>query len=206
MDRAGIWQIIIEERLGIRDLLRSLTPAQWDEPSRCDGWRVRDVAAHLIANPQLDVAATLRFVGGMWRGYDTAVRLDGVRRGSAPVEQILDQWDRFAEVRRHPFVTSIREPLIDVLVHQQDIARPLGIRRDLNPAAVGEAIDRARLMAVAMGGGRLVRSVRMVATDADWQAGRGPEIRGPIGELLMLTCGRTATPGSVEGPGIAEPA
>ncbi len=61
-------------------------------------------------------------------------------------------------------------------------------------------------MAVAMGGGRLVRSVRMVATDADWQAGRGPEIRGPIGELLMLTCGRTATPGSVEGPGIAEPA
>ena len=92
MDRAGIWQIIIEERLGIRDLLRSLTPGQWDEPSLCDGWRVRDVAAHLIANPQLDVAATLRFVGGMWRGYDTAVRLDGVRRGSAPVEQILDQW------------------------------------------------------------------------------------------------------------------
>lgn len=198
-----VWDKTVEERLRIRDLLRGLSPPQWDTPSLCRTWAVRDVAAHLIANPQLRPRDALRLVGQMWRGYDEAIRLDALRRGSVPVEAILDQWERFATVRRHPFVTTKYEPLIDALVHQQDMARPLGIPVVMPPATVLVVIDRTRKLASLMGGSALVRSVRMVATDADWAAGKGPVLRGPIGELLMVTCGRPPTLTRLSGPGVS---
>jgi hypothetical protein len=40
-----------------------------------------------------------------------------------------------------------------------------------------------------------------VATDADWSAGAGAEVHGPIGELLMLLTGRTAGWPTLSGPG-----
>ena len=36
------------ERTELADLLDTLTPEQWDAPSLCTGWRVRDVTAHLV--------------------------------------------------------------------------------------------------------------------------------------------------------------
>src|SRR5207248_1146981 len=37
-------------------LVRPLTPAQWDTPSRCDGWTVGDLARHVVGSMS-DVAA-----------------------------------------------------------------------------------------------------------------------------------------------------
>ena len=41
------WAGVRDERVDVLALLRSLEPQQWDAPSLCAGWRVRDVAAHL---------------------------------------------------------------------------------------------------------------------------------------------------------------
>ena len=46
--------------------------------------------------------------------------------------------------------------------------------------------------------------VRAVATDADWARGEGPEVRGPIGELLLVATGRAAGLDALSGPGAAE--
>ncbi len=35
------------EYLALADLLASIAEAEWDCPSLCDGWRVREVVAHL---------------------------------------------------------------------------------------------------------------------------------------------------------------
>lgn len=204
MGTDDVWDQTVAERLRIRELLRGLSPPQWETPSLCRTWAVRDVAAHLISNPQLRPRDALRLVGQMWRGYDEALRLDALRRGSAPIEAILEQWERFATVRRHPFITTKYEPLIDALVHHQDMVRPLGIEVAMPPASVLTVIDRARKLASLMGGAALVRSVRMVATDADWSAGKGPVLRGPIGELLLVSCGRPAARGRLSGAGISQ--
>ena len=47
MNTDEIWRYIDDQRAGLADLLESLTPEQWVAPSLCEGWRVRDVAAHL---------------------------------------------------------------------------------------------------------------------------------------------------------------
>jgi uncharacterized protein (TIGR03083 family) len=43
------------------DLLDGLSPEQWEAPSRCDGWRVADVAAHVVG--QLTDVTALRLEG-----------------------------------------------------------------------------------------------------------------------------------------------
>jgi hypothetical protein len=42
----------------------------------------------------------------------------------------------------------------------------------------------------------------MVATDADWDRGRGPVVEGPVQELLMLCCGRAAELPRLTGDGL----
>lgn len=37
------------ERSAVQDFCRNLTPAEWDAPSMADGWRIRDVVAHMGA-------------------------------------------------------------------------------------------------------------------------------------------------------------
>ncbi|MEU0313383.1 maleylpyruvate isomerase family mycothiol-dependent enzyme [Nocardioides sp. NPDC006273] len=37
------------ERRDLADFLETLTPEQWDRPSLCRGWTVRDVVAHMLS-------------------------------------------------------------------------------------------------------------------------------------------------------------
>jgi uncharacterized protein (TIGR03083 family) len=49
------------EYLGFAELLRSLSDEEWETPSRCAGWRVADVAAHVVG--QLNDVTNLRLEG-----------------------------------------------------------------------------------------------------------------------------------------------
>ena len=65
MDRESVWDVVVAERFALRDLLRELDAEEWDHPSVCEGWRVRDVAAHVISAPQLRWKETLRAMRGI---------------------------------------------------------------------------------------------------------------------------------------------
>jgi uncharacterized protein (TIGR03083 family) len=202
MDKDTVWRRIHEERAALAALLRTLTDDQWEQDSLCPGWTVRDVAAHVVSTPQIGVRETLRMVPSMTLGYNRAIFRDVKRRGRAPVRAILDDFDRYAGSRHHVPVTTHLEPLVDVLVHTQDIVRPLGLRHEMPVDAAVAAADRARLLAPLLGSGRLVRGVRMVATDTPWDRGHGPVVEGPVSELLMLCCGRAAELPRLSGDGL----
>ena len=42
-------QMARDERLDFAAFLGGLTPEQWDSPTLCDKWRVRDVAVHTVS-------------------------------------------------------------------------------------------------------------------------------------------------------------
>ena len=204
MRRERVWDVVVHERLALLAQLRDLSPEEWDHPSLCAGWRVRDVAAHVISAPQLTWGPTLRAMRGVWRGYNRMILLDGQRRGAAPVADILEQYERWAEVRRGPATVTHVEPLVDVLVHSQDILRPLGRSHQPPRDAAAVAADRCRLLAPLSGSTALVRGTRMRATDVDWERGRrGPWIEGPMVELLMACAGRTPDVDLLSGDGVA---
>jgi hypothetical protein len=161
MERDEVWQTIDAERLSLADLLDDLGPAEWETPSLCAGWRVRDVAAHLTLS-QLGV-------------LPAAV----------------------------PGITHL-EPLIDILVHGQDITVPLGRTRAMPPRAAAAAASRVWPNLWPFRAERRLRGFRFAATDDDWTAGEGPRIEGPMGAILLLLTGRSAGLSRLTGPGVAE--
>ncbi len=48
MDRDTLWGHTHHERIALAATLRTLTPEQWEHDSLCEGWTVKDVAAHVI--------------------------------------------------------------------------------------------------------------------------------------------------------------
>ena len=98
------------------------------------------------------------------------------------------------ELAQHP---------LDVLVHAQDIAIPLGRDYPMPPEAARAGADRVWTMGWPFWARRRLRGLRLLATDTDWSAGAGAELRGPIGVLLLLLTARTtmALP-QLSGPGV----
>jgi uncharacterized protein (TIGR03083 family) len=202
MDRDELWRTIDTERSTLADLLTELTPAEWEHPSLCSGWRVRDVAAHLTlahTGATTAVPALVRARGSFDRMvHDTACAAAG-----APPEQLVAQIRAMVGSRRHAVGTTQVEPLTDVLVHGQDIVVPLGRHRAVPPAAAAVAATRVWSMGWPFWPRRRLRGVRLVATDSGWQAGAGPAVHGSTGQLLLLLTGRRAVLPQLSGPGVA---
>jgi len=202
MERNTLWKHIHTERAALAVALTGLADADWEHDTLCPGWTVKDVAAHVIANPQ----TRFRDLSGMFarnvgRSYNTMIFRETKRLGSQNTPaSVLADFARYADSTRHVPVTTTVEPLLDVLVHTQDILRPLGLHHDMPADAAAVAADRARLHSVLMGW-RATRKVRLVASDLDWARGTGPTVEGPIQELLMVCTGRAPDPALVSGDG-----
>ncbi len=188
MDCETIWRHIDAERSRLADLLESLPHEAWGQSSLCGGWTVRDVGAHLTFSH-----ARLRDVA--WPAVRTGFRYNQMIRYAAlhsPVthEQIVATLRGFVGSRRTaPFVTEL-EPLLDILVHSQDICVPLGIEHPLPVDAAVAAADRVLSLRGPMRLWHPPRGVRLVATDADWAYGDGAETRAPIQSHLLTLTGR----------------
>lgn len=204
MDRDTLWGHIQTERRQLAETLGTLTEEQWAHDTLCAGWTVKDVAAHVISAPQLGMLkVTGLFLRNLGRGYNAMIFRETKRMSERlSTEEILADFETYAESRKHVATTTSVEPLLDALVHHQDIVRPLGLRHDMPPEAAAVAADRVRLLAFLMGTRRLVKSVRMVATDTEWARGKGPAIEGLMQELLMLCAGREPEMASLNGEGV----
>ena len=193
MDTDTIWRHIDAERTWTADTLESLPPDAWETPSLCAGWSVRDVAAHLAM-------AQARVSDIAWPALRTGLRYDAMIKYAAlhsPLthEQIVARLRGFVGSRRKaPLITDL-EPLIDILVHNQDIAIPLGIDHPMPPDAAAAAADRVLSTPWPLRRWKPSPSVRLVATDAEWAWGNGDTAReAPMQAHLLMLTGRTVTP------------
>ena len=84
-----------------------------------------------------------------------------------------------------PFITPM-EPLLDVLVHGQDIVLPLGRTRPMPTAAAAAAAQRAWDLRFPFRARKRLAGLRLTATDTDWAVGSGVPVDGPIAALLLL--------------------
>lgn len=197
-----LWKHIHAERAALAEALAGLAADDWDRPSLCTGWTVKDVAAHVISNPQMGWGFMPGLLArNLGRGYNAMIFREVKRwSGSRTPAVILAEFETYAASTRHVPVTTTVEPLVDVLVHTQDVLRALGMRHDMPPDAAAVAADRVRLSGAIVGWRR--PRVRLVATDFDWARGRGPTVEGPMQELLMLSTGRAPDTSLLSGEGL----
>jgi uncharacterized protein (TIGR03083 family) len=211
MHEDDLWAAIDTQRHRTVDLLESLPPGDWDRPSLCDGWLVRDVAAHLTLQ-QLTLGSVLvrvlrhpRILGPVNHVIHESARIEARH----PTEQLIARIRAMIGSRRHNLGVTPQETLIDIVVHGQDIAIPLDRTLAVDPEVAAVAARRVwsyRLTRRQRSKAKVFRSLplqghRLVATDADWSTGEGPELRGPALSLLLLLTGRTAGRAGLTGPG-----
>ena len=114
------------ERADLAALLRELTPEQWEAPSLCTEWPVRDVVAHVVSYEELDTPGLLRRYA---RGRFVPRRVNAVGvadyAGHRP-DQLIEVLDRHLRPRGLTAGFGGRIALVDGVIHQQDIRRPWG--------------------------------------------------------------------------------
>jgi uncharacterized protein (TIGR03083 family) len=204
MDPEQSWWVIEQERLSLADLLETLTNTEWDLPSVCDGWRVRDVAAHVALAPQPPNAWAMLVEGFRAHGSFHKLNHDvSVRHANRSGADLVGELRQHAASRRLPKVTNYRNILYDILVHGQDIAIPLGRRREMPKEAARAGADRVWTMGWPFWAKHRLKGFRLTATDVDWTAGQGADIEGPIDALILLLTGRTVSLPRLSGPGVA---
>ncbi|GII30635.1 maleylpyruvate isomerase family mycothiol-dependent enzyme [Planotetraspora mira] len=203
MDRDEVWQAIDHERASLADLFDDLSEQEWATASLCAGWRVRDVAAHLT------LAQTGVLTAACWllmaRGnLNRMIHDSAVRQAESPVRHYGARLRGMAGSRRKaPGITDF-EPLIDVLVHGQDIAVPLGRDRPMPVRAGAAAATRVWTMGRPFHAQRRLTGFEFVATDCSWSAGQGHRVEGTISTILLLLTCRDVALSQLSGRGIAE--
>jgi uncharacterized protein (TIGR03083 family) len=205
VDAETSWRVIEQDRLSLATLLENLTDDEWNAPSLCDGWRVKDVAAHVALTPQAPGLLSMLVEGVRAGGRFHKTNCDfAIRHAERPGANLVAELREHASSRRLPKVTNYRNIVVDVLVHGQDIAIPLGIPRKMPKDAALAGIERVWTMGWPFGVKRPLKRFRFTAADVDWAAGDGPEVRGPVSALLLLLTGRPAGLPQLSGPGVEE--
>lgn len=190
---------VVAERREQADLLAGLTPAQWEAPSLCEGWRVREVIAHTTSAYRLSFGRFLLDVlaarGSVNRAADRRARADAA--AMTPQELVACLRDN----AEHPWTPPGGGPagaLSHDVIHGLDVTIALGL--DRTPPT-----ERLAMVMAGMGPrnvsffGTDLSGVRLRATDLDWAFGEGEPVDGTAADLLMVVCGRTLPPGRLTG-------
>ena len=188
MDDAPIWTHIDEQRADLADFLDTLTAEQWETPSLCPGWTVREVAVHVTQSATNWPKLTLELARSGFRF--NAVMLRMARKDRRSPQEVTAAMRAMVGGRRRPPGTAPADPLMDVLVHGQDIALPLGVRRVMPIPAAVVAAERVWSMGFPFNARKQFPNTNFTATDADFSVGTGEDVRAPIQDILMTLSGR----------------
>lgn len=199
-----VWEWTHTERRRLSALLSPLTAEQWSAPSLCPGWNVTEVAAHTASSPGTRPVHLVRALIRSRGSFNRAIHSEGVRLGARGPDAVLRDLQRWDGSRAHPLFTTRWDPLVDVLVHSQDIALPLGLVLKMPPAAASAAAGHVWAAPFPFRARHRLDGYRLAATDADFSAGSGAAVTGPIDALLLLMTGRTVLLPQLEGDGAAD--
>jgi len=199
-----VFGMIAAERRATADLVEGFAPEQLATQSLCGAWTVHQVAAHLTAPWAVGVRG---FIGPIVRAggnFDKANDRVAKRLAEQPISAIAASLRDHADHRFTPPGFGPEAPLTDVIVHTQDMCRPLGISRDVAPERIQVSLDLLATKRANRFRSARIDGLRFVATDQDWSWGDGPELRGPAVPLAVAMHGRMDATKELEGDGVDE--
>ena len=192
--------MIEAEQLEFAAMLRGLTPEQWEVASLCEGWTVHDAVVHIAWHTHTtDVGRTVQLLKA--RNSERRV-LDS----EAAIRSNDELIDYLASPAMLGGPSNLRTQLTELVLHQQDVRRPLGILRTIPEDRLLVVLDFSLTRS---GGGATLASarkrakgLRLVASDLPWSAGVGPEVRGPGEALCVALNGRNGAVDQLTGDGV----
>ncbi|HEY5352278.1 MAG TPA: maleylpyruvate isomerase family mycothiol-dependent enzyme [Streptosporangiaceae bacterium] len=198
-----IWKHIHAERAEMADTWTTLSPTQWGTQSWCQGWSVQDTAGHILAAAEQTPVNFYREL--ISAGFRFNVFTDRGARKLAVIgpDELVRRLRARTSTTNHP-PAPVLAMLGEIVVHGQDIRRPLGLKHRPPEAALTAVADGWKNSNLLIGAKRRISGLRLRATDTGWAHGDGPEVSGSLLSLILAMTGRKAVLPDLTGDGVAE--
>jgi uncharacterized protein (TIGR03083 family) len=185
--------------VALADSLDELPAERWNTASLCEGWRVREVVAHMVMPARYSEDA---FMAELREDEFDFTRLSNRIAGRDAVLPTVELVGNLRDDKLHRWTPpggGHHGALNHVVIHSLDITVPLGEPRRASDTAICTVLDD-----LTEGGGHAhfwtdIQGRRLNATDIDWSYGSGPELAGTAADLALHLCGRTVPAGRLEG-------
>ena len=202
MRSTELWSNIHAERAALVETLVSLTSDQWESASLCGVWSVQDVAGHLVSSAEQTPPNFLKELALAGFDFDKFVNRDAKRIAATGTSELVRRLQARTTTTNHP-PGPASAMLGEIVVHGEDIRRPLGLSHRPSDAALVAVADAWKKSNLLIGTKRRIEGLRLRATDVEWSHGDGPEVSGPMQSLVMAMTGRQEFLGDLGGDGVA---
>jgi uncharacterized protein (TIGR03083 family) len=194
------WQAVAAERTALVADLQQLDADGWRTPSLCAGLDVEEVVAHLTAGAS---SGPLRWLAGLARcRFDVDRMVDMWLReqlGGTP-EETLRRFRGVVDSRTAPS-GHVDAWLGEVVVHGEDVRRPLGISHAYAPTALERVARFFAARDFTVPSKRRSAGLRLEASDGPFAVGEGPVVQGRTVDLVLAMAGRPVALDHLGGPG-----
>lgn len=186
------WTQVARARNDFADMIEGLTARQLEQSTYCAEWNPQQILCHLTGFAE---STFMSFFNSMRRArfnFDVAAQSMAGALSDRPVDHVIASLR--ARATKSAAMPMFPEALVvsDVLIHTQDVRRPLQLEGSIDPDLTQVALNfiTGHKMAESFVERRPLEGVRLTATDASWAWGDGPEISGSSEALLMAIAGR----------------
>lgn len=185
-----IWAIVHQERQALINDLESISAEQWSTQSLCEEWTVHDLVAHLVDDAQ---TSRKNFLFGLLRSGFNLDRLSAIgvkkEKRDSP-EEMLEAFKAIKD-RSTSAPAPLASRLVEIIVHGEDVRRPLGMYHEYPMSAIIAGIEYQLATPDVVGGSKgRAAGLHLAATDVDWSHGSGSVVRGRAIDLLLALTGR----------------
>ncbi len=197
-DDAALQPIVASEYLALADVMAAAGEADWNAPSLCEGWRVREVIAHMTMAARYDQAAFMAELQARDGDFGRLSNDIAAQDAQLPTAELV------ANLRADTLLHwaprgSYHDALNHVVIHGLDAMVPLGYRRYPPAETLQIVLDDLTAGGIHEHFGMSIVGRRLETTDLDWSYGSGSVLRGKAGDLALALCGRAVPPGRLEG-------
>lgn len=180
----------------VRDGVATLSHDQWEAPSLCEGWSVKDAVAHLVwrvsasSREMIDDIARASFTS---RQLNPSHAMADIARSIAQKRTTAELIDDLTLISRRISTGDQRGSwprLLETIVHGYDAAHSVGLRLRFDNDATFVVATLARRTA-SRSVRTLLRHRVLAASDAGWSIGRGEQqIDGTAESIILYLTGR----------------
>lgn len=215
LDLDGARRAIRREMRAALDELDGLDEQGWQRPTRCRGWSVADLAAHLVWGQRLEAQGVAAIATGRTEALEVP-DVTVVDPRALPVQLRAAHEELWAALEARtvddlsspaampygpvPLGLFLQVVAMEVGVHHSDLRAALGLPDDLGAdvARAAAAFLAAFLPALAAAGDRPEEPVRFLlrgrSFELEWSSGEGASqtvtIAGPDSDLCLFVLGR----------------
>ena len=193
----------------IGSLLDELQDAEFDTPSLCEGWAVRDVLGHMGLGHTVPMPSMLARIARYGFNVPKASAAESKTMFAGKSGQDIRRFWSEVMVAQHPRkgiskMIPAKAGFLDHLIHNQDIRRPTGHARTIPEDRLRRALELVGTAPPGPGFNpkKNVARLTLRATDIDWSSGEGPLVEGPGEAIVLAAAGRTTALAELSGPGV----